>query len=249
MLRPKFKNDYVATIVVAIAGLVGPSALQADSILPVTDVTSVPFSPCFPNVACGEFATQLPSSNGIQGMELHVNAVFPDAGTPTFYFEITGPLGGLSLPAGASIPYSFSLLAESLNPGGTEIVGSSFFPELNLPPVGGIEGNPVGQQSTTTFDGNCAPGPPGPTTTHWCRALQGSGTLVFASGVPSGALIELGAEIDIKTQNATGSPDVSLNGTIDFNPVPEPRHIPLILLATVLALFAGRKLVALCARR
>jgi hypothetical protein len=221
-----------ATAILAIVFFVSPGSLHADTILPASN-----FSCNF----CTGSAAQLPAVNGIEGVEL--TFIGGSSGADViFSLDVIGTLGS-DLPAGTSIPYTFSFNADSQNPGGTNIVFSNFFaqpPPLQEPNE--YEGNPSNQISAITRDGNCAPTPSAPTNTHWCRSVQGSGTLVFPAGVPSGALLELGASIEIDTQNLFGGPFIDLNGTIDFNPVPEPRHPLLILLGLGLFLAVWPKL-------
>ncbi len=239
------------TLAVILHLVLSPS-VRADSILP----TGSFYCEGAPGPAlCSGNGSQLPSVNGIEGVEMN----FSGNGEGIQY-AIIGDLSGDSLAAGTLIPYSFSLNATSIDPAGTEITGysfspqavASFPPDFNVPPP--FIGASVSQTATVLQDGNCAPLPSGPGNTCWLLSITGTGFFEFSSStVPSGALVEIPLLVDISTESLGGIPEVSISGTLDLNPVPEPRCLMLIVLGCGLVFMFGRRVRRLalskCANR
>ena len=224
-------------------------SLWGDSILP----TAIGYcqSAFGSSGSCSVSATQLPSGNGIQGIQMNVSANSPSSDLLAFQFEIVGALSGDSLPAGTLIPYSFSFVAGSVNAGGTEITNFSFDPihfvpfplppDLSIPPP--IVGASVSQSSTITSNGNCIPGlPSGPTNTCWQLSVTGNGMFQLGN-VPSGALVEIPLYAEFDTSSFLGPPQIHFSGEVSFNPIPEPRYAGLILLTSglVFAIWQRRR--------
>lgn len=221
-------------------------SLQANSILPTTFYcqNQVPLSDF-----CSGSANSLPAFNGIQGTAMTFSATYSSGDSTASQFEIVGDLAGDNLAAGTMIPYSFSISALSINPGGTEIVNDVILPiaqsvtEFSFPGIMSAElAFGVPQTTAITHDGNCAPFPSEPGNTCWGRSVTGTGTFELSSEiVPSGTLIAFPLFVEIDTSNLLGTPNISISGTIDFNPVPEPRYTSLAILSCILALLLWRR--------
>ena len=217
---------HAKTAVFAAAMLTTEFSLRADPIFPAT------------NPACAAFSGVCSGGGG--------GAVGQASGSASadFFFNSSGVLSGSDIPAGASIPYSFSFSADAINSAGTNITNAVFLPLFSdnfpppPPPVIGSAGfgfsfvaKNYQQISTIDFLGNCAPLPPSPTNTHWCVTEHGSGTLNFPQGLPVGTPVLFGGVVEIDTTNISLTPRIDLfSATVNFNPVPEPRYPALGLL-------------------
>ena len=221
MIYRQVAKGYSAKALLAIAFLVEPVSLLADIVLPTS-------ASCSAADFCSASAAQLPAVNGIQCTKLTFGGSSSSSDEAQFSFQILGALDS-GIPTGILIPYTFSFNADSRNESGTNIIGSYLF----------ADGDQT-STSTITFDGNCAPFPNALTNTHWCRSVQGSGTVDFPQVNPSGFL-QLGATIEIDTVNIGGNPIIVVEGEISFNPVPEPRYPALVLLGLALLTY-GYKL-------
>lgn len=226
----RFVKHHVGTAALASAFLAGVSSADADTILPATNFG------CTPVNSCSGSATQLPSANGIQGVEFNVVGSSTGSDSVEFVFSTSGLLSGSDIPSGAVIPYSFSFVADSTSPSGTMIDNAAFQPDSNFFFINN-------EQSTIVSDGFCSPSG----NVHWCRTVQGTGTMTFTSGVPSGASFELSADFLIDAQAGLGTPAIGLRGQIDFNPIPEPRNLSIVLLLAA-AVVAGLRAVRTPAR-
>jgi hypothetical protein len=215
----------------AIASLSVNATLRADSILP-TETFSCTGS------SCSGSTTQLASADGVQGVEIDFTGSSDDASNPTFEYDIAGVLSGDSLPADALIFFTYSFTAESDNPDGTQIVSDTFV----VPPFAAF--NVISQSETITGDGPCTPDPP-PPFSSWCRSVEGSGLLEFPGGLASGAPLDLGAQIILATINGGGEPVITLNGTVDFTGIPEPRGYGAMLATALLVMVCFRSRTAL----
>lgn len=210
-----------------IGWLSGMVSLRADSVLPTSTFSCTGFS-------CSGSTTQLPSANGVQGVEIDFTGSSSGSSNATFQYDIAGVLSGDSLPAGAQISFTYSFTAESDNLAGTQIVSDSFV----VPSFAAFE--VASQSETIDGDGSCVPDPPG--FPSWCRIVEGSGVLELPSGLSSGSPLDLGAQITINTINGRGEPAIMLNGTVDFTAVPEPRGYWTMLATALLSIgwFARR---------
>ena len=221
----RFVKDSVGTAALASAFLAGVSSARADTILPATNFT------CTPVTSCSGSATQLPSADGIQGVEFNFAGSSSGSNSAEFVFSTTGLLSGSDLPSGTVIPYSFSFLADSTSPSGTMIDNAAFHPDSNFFFIND-------EQSTIVSNGSCSPSG----NVHWCRTVHGTGTMTFTSGVPNGATLELSADFLMDAHSGLGTPTIGLRGQIDFNPIPEPRN-PSIVLLLAAAVVAGLRAV------
>jgi hypothetical protein len=214
-----------AWAILVIALLATGLPLHADSIFPVSNFS------CTSVDSCSGTATQLPLVGGIEGVEFNVSGFSSDTTFAEFVFSVSGLLSGSSLAVGSAIPYSFILNADSTDPSGTMLDIASLI--LQSSP-----GTFNSQVFAITFDGNCAPFPPSPGTTHWCRTVQGSGLLSFPQGLNGGDLLVLGGKVDVAGHSNSGQPGLNFTATLDFNPVPEPRYAfaALLVLAGLLAI-------------
>jgi hypothetical protein len=221
----RFVKHHAGTPALACAILAGVSSVHADTILPATNFA------CTPVNSCSGSATQLPLVNGIQGVEFNVAGSSSGSDSAEFVFSTTGLLSGSDIPSGAVIPYSFSFLADSTSPSGTMVDNAAFHPDSNMFFINN-------EQSTIVSDGFCSPSG----NVHWCRTVQGTGTMTFTSGVLSGSSLELSADFLINAHSNLGTPTIGLRGQIDFNPIPEPRNTSLVLLLAA-AVVAGLRAV------
>ena len=206
------------------------SSARADAILPATNFA------CTPVGSCSGSATQLPSVNGVQGVELNVTGSSLSGDFAQFVFSTTGLLSGSDIPAGTTIPYSFSFTADSTSASGTTIEDAEFRPDSDV-------FFSTDQQSTVVSNGFCSPSG----NVHWCLTIEGSGLMTFASDIPTGTLLELSGDFEIDAEATIGTPVIDLRSQIDFNPIPEPRNASMVLLIAA-ALAAGVRELRLMAR-
>jgi hypothetical protein len=212
--------------ILSLSFFVAAVTLHADVVLPTTGFNGG--ANCFENAV-----QQLPALNGIEGVELQVGCNSTGTALAQFQFGVNGPLTGGSLPKGTVIPFTFSFSATSLNAGITSITGASVAASGNL--------HITSLQEQTLMNGPCTPF----TNTCWVLAEIGSGTTITGpSDIASGSLMQLGLQIGIGTTNTLGTPTIGLTSTVDFNanPVPEPPHGTLVLLAVGLVYVAFKKL-------
>lgn len=236
----------LTAIVVGLACVSFSVSLRADSVLP-TATFYCENENSGPTGNCSGSGTQLPSVNGIQGVGMNFSASSSGSDVLETQFAIIGALSGDNLSAGTLIPYSFSFTATSTNLGGTEITNYifdptalyAFPPDSNVPPP--ILGESVSQSSTVTVNGNCSGGPSGPTNTCWSLSVTGTGVFEFSNTVPSGAVVEIPLYTEIDTGNLLGSPNITISGTINFNPVPEQRYSTLAVVGGGFALLLYRR--------
>ena len=237
----------VTTLAVTVY-LVLSTSLRADSILPISSFYCGA-APGFAAPACSGSESHLPSANGIEGVEMNFSGSTQGTQDLGIQYAIIGSLSGDSL-AGGLIPYSFSLTALSDNEGGTEIGGYLFIPEIvllfppNLKVPAPFTGRSVSQTASVLQDGSCAPFPEGASNTCWGLSVTGTGFFEFSSeAVPSGTLLEIPLLVEVYTENLLGTPQIAVFGTLDLNPIPEPRCTMLVVLSAGLVFIFGRRLI------
>jgi hypothetical protein len=209
--------------ILSLSFFVATVTLHADVVLPTGGFNG--------GGSCSESSVQqLPALNGIEGVGLQVGC--SSTGSGLFQFGVAGPLTGGSLPFGTVIPFTFSLLATSVNAGITSITGAGVSASGNL--------LITSVQEQTLQNAPCS----GFTNTCWVLQEIGSGTMITGPfDIASGSLMQLGLQIGIGTTNGFGTPTIGLTSTVDFNAtaIPEPSHGVFVLLGIGLVYVAWKK--------
>jgi len=227
MARPRSVKFSSRLAILAVSFLPAAINLHADIALPTGGFNG--------GGTCSESSVgALPAVNGIEGVGLTVSCSAPTP-SPLFQADVNGATTGGTIAAGTPIAFTFSFQATEQNAAFPVSAFTADFAALANSALG--PANLSGFQAQTLFDGFCGP------FTNQCFSIQeaGSGILSFPVDLPSGTLSAFGFDLATTT---SGTANLTLNATVDFNVVPEPGHLTLVLLGFAALYVAGNRLRA-----